>query len=135
MTGRTFTPLPDAERVARVGAAHAHHGLQVGDLARVRAVLAAEHGYLRYFGSPTELGRALPSLAILLGEWLAATGWNWARAEDGLAMIAADGTAACLLHAAASALLDGDDTTFEWFVEQTRGPERDRLPGIVAIDG
>jgi hypothetical protein len=128
-----FVPLPAAERDALLRAARRFLGLDADSEAPADLLrsLDATHGYLRYHGSPSEEGRAIPSLAALLGLHLVRSGWQWARSPRGeLAVIAPDGRCACVLAAVVMALLQRDDTGFGWLVRSLQQGERPALAGL-----
>lgn len=124
-------PLPASRRDELLAAVHASYHWGAPGQPTVLAGLDGEHGYLRFHGSPSEEGRAIQPLSLLLGEQLADLGWSWAEAEDGaVAMLAPDGRRACRLADAVCRLLDRDDTTFSWWLQRLQTGACD-LPGVV----
>lgn len=135
MASTSFVPLSASRRDDVTAPVRAGHRWGEPGYPSIVEGLDSEHGYQRYFGSPTELGLAIPSMSVLLGMQLESLGWRWAEGEDGaIAMLSPDGDVACRLLDTVSALLDRDDTNFSWLLEQLRQQPQamtSRIAGIV----
>lgn len=126
-------PLPAVRRDELLAGVRAGYRWGEPGQTPIIAALDSEHGYLRFHGSPTEEGRAIQPLGLLLGMHLAAQGWSWGEAEDGaIAVLAPDGHRACRLADAVSGLLLRDETTFSWWLQRLQAGGSD-LPGVVAV--